>query len=167
MNVGRPLHVGESAGPQAECGTNPPHRILVVDDDISIRELSTMVLSTSGYQVDTAEDGVAGWNALHARSYALLITDNRMPKVSGIELVKRMRSAGMPLPVILASGAMPDAELNRHPWLQLAATLLKPFSGDELLGTVQKVLHAADGRGEQIEPMPLGRSQRSADASWV
>jgi DNA-binding response OmpR family regulator len=48
----------------------------------------------------------------------------------------------MVLPVILASGALPTEELNRHRWLQLAATLLKPFTIAELLSTVRKVLRA-------------------------
>src|SRR5947209_6247180 len=106
---------------------NRSNRILLVDDDILIREPSAKALAASGYQVDTAEDGACGWKALHARSYDLLITDNSMPKVSGLELVKKLRSAHMTLPVVLASGAIPTEELKRNPWLQLAATLLKPF----------------------------------------
>jgi len=128
----------------APCQANPSNRILVVDDDISIRELSAAVLTASGFQVDTAEDGVAGWEALHASSYDLLITDHRMPKVTGVELVEKLRSARMTLPVVLVSGAMPTEAMNPNPSLQLAATLLKPFTMDELLGTVEKVLHAAE-----------------------
>jgi two-component system sensor histidine kinase and response regulator WspE len=116
----------------------------VVDDDISIRELSAAVLMPSGYQVDTAEDGAAGWEALHGNNYDLLITDHNMPRVSGVELVKKLRSARMALPVVLTSGALPTEELSRNPSLQLAATLLKPFSPDELLGTVIQVLRGSD-----------------------
>ena len=61
---------------------------------------------------------------------------------------------------------MPE-ELNRHPWLQLAATLLKPFTGDELLGTVKKVLRAIGSARGQIEPLPVWRSQPAADALWL
>ena len=161
-NIGT-LHVGEPTHAQARCGANPP-RILVVDDDFSIRELGAVVLSASGYQVDTAEDGEAGWEALQTSSYDLLITDNTMPKVSGVELVKNMRSARMTLPVVLASGAIPSEALNRDPSLQIAATLLKPFTGDALLGTVKKVLQATDSAREQMEPMPIWQSQPSTDA---
>jgi len=131
---------GGSAGVQARCQAVPFNRILVVDDDTDLRLLSAEVLSRSGYRVDTAEDGAAGWEALHGNNYDLLITDHNMPKVSGIELVKKVRSARMALPVILASGALPTEELNRHPWLQLAATLVKPFSSGQLLETVKEVL---------------------------
>lgn len=112
--------------------------------------------------MDAAEVGAAAWQALNIDSYDLLITDNKMPKLSGVELVKKVRSARMALPVILASGIMPTEELNRHPWLQLAATLLKPFTGEELLGTVKEVLRATDGPREQIAPPPIWEGQPSA-----
>jgi DNA-binding response OmpR family regulator len=140
MKANQTLTAWEEAIAHLQPQTNAPHRILVVEDDSDIRQLSTEVLIRSGYQVDTAEDGAAGWEALHGNHYDLLITDNNMPKVSGVELVKKVRSARMALPVILASGAMPTEELNRHPWLQPVATLAKPFSCGQLLETVNEVL---------------------------
>ena len=145
---------------------SPASHILVIDDDIDVRLLNAALLFRSGYQVDTAEDGEIGWEALKAKNYDLLITDNQMPKVSGIELIKKLRLAHMALPVILASGAMPE-EVKRLPWLQLAATLLKPFSADEFLGTVKKVLRATPSAHEQFEPLPVWRSQPPANALWV
>src|SRR5579872_6858146 len=136
MNEYKTSRVAEPAGVPSQGGTHPTQRILVVDDDIFVRQTSADVLTLSGYQVDMAEDGEAGWEALHATPYDLLITDNNMPKVSGVELVQKVRSARMALPVILASGSLPPEDLN----LQLDAMLQKPFSGDELLGTVKKVL---------------------------
>jgi DNA-binding response OmpR family regulator len=144
MKENRTPQAGAPPSARTQGQANPSNRILVVDDDISIRELSAEVLTASGYQVETAEDGVAGWEALHASSYDLLITDHRMPKVTGVELVKKLRFARMTLPVVLASGAIPTDALDRNPSLQLAATLLKPFTMDELLGTVKKVLRAAE-----------------------
>jgi DNA-binding response OmpR family regulator len=155
------LQTGESARAPNQSKANLSNRILVVDDDISIRELSTAVLIASGFQVDTAEDGVAGWEALHASSYDLLITDHNMPKVSGVELVKKLRSARMTLPVVLASGAIPTDELNRNPALRLAATLLKPFTVEELLGTVKKVLRASGGRPQPHRLFPSNDRGRS------
>jgi DNA-binding response OmpR family regulator len=119
-----------------------PQRILVVDDDKDICQLCSDILINSGYRVDMAENGEAGWQMLHGTrhdpdSYQLLITDNNMPRLSGIELIKKLRLASMALPVILASGTAPlDSE-----WLRLAAILLKPFSVDQLVDTVRVVLH--------------------------
>jgi len=149
------LQTAESARAPTQSKAHPSNRILVVDDDISIRKLSTQVLTAFGFQVETAEDGVAGWEALHASRYDLLITDHNMPKVTGVELVKKLRFARMTLPVVLASGAIPTEELDRNPSLQLAATLLKPFTMDELLGTVKKVLRAAKGASSHADYSPV------------
>jgi DNA-binding response OmpR family regulator len=138
------LKTGESVNARTQGDAKPSNRILVIDDDTCIREISAEALTSSGYQVDTAEDGARGWEALHASSYDLLITDNNMPKVSGVELVKKLRSARMTLPVVLVSGAIPTEEMNRNPWLQPAATLLKPFTMDELLRTVEGILRTAE-----------------------
>jgi DNA-binding response OmpR family regulator len=135
----------DPAGPAPTRSQKHPSRhILVADDDSAIRQVAVEALLRNGYRADAAKDGAAAWEALHANSYDLLITDNKMPKLSGVELVKKLRSAGMTLPVILASGGSPTEELDRNPWLQLAATLEKPFSSGQLLETVSKVLLAAD-----------------------
>ncbi|MBC8094586.1 MAG: response regulator [Akkermansiaceae bacterium] len=120
---------------------NLPPRILVVDDDTAIRELYAEALKRQGYKVDTAEDGDAGWAVLQAAhhnsdNYALLITDNNMPKLTGIELVRKLRAAQIGVPIILASGTAP---LNTDR-LHLAAVLEKPFSTDTLVQTVKSIL---------------------------
>jgi DNA-binding response OmpR family regulator len=145
MNDNEILPTEESVSAPTQGQANPSNRILLVDDDISIRQISAEVLTAFGYQVDTVEDGVAGWDALRASRYDLLITDHKMPKISGIELVKKLRSARVTLPVVLVSAIIPTDELTRNPSLQLAATLPKPFSAEELLRTVKKVLGAAEG----------------------
>ena len=117
-----------------------PPRILVVDDDRSVRQLCADALIGSGYRVDTVEDAIDGWQALQACNYSLLLTDNKMPMVSGIELIAKLRSARMDLPVVLVSGAIPTEEIHRNPSLQLAATLQKPFTIAELFDTVEQVL---------------------------
>lgn len=134
---------------QAETASTPgpthlPRRILVVDDDRGIRQLGSEVLIRHGYQVDAARDNTAGWNALQAHTYDLLIADLDMPRMSGLKLVKQMRAARMALPVILASGTMTPQELNRNPWLQLSGALLKPFSSAQLLQTVKAALPAPE-----------------------
>jgi DNA-binding response OmpR family regulator len=161
MHRNEVLQTGESLGAPTQGSPGPRNRILVVDDDRLIRLLSAAVLVHSGYQVDTAEDGEAGWEALQAKSYDLLITDNNMPKVSGLELVEKLRSKNTALPVILVSGAIPTEELNRHPWLQLDATLLKPFTDDGLLGTVKRVLRETNNpRKEMRRYLPPRKVRR-------
>jgi DNA-binding response OmpR family regulator len=124
--------------------TNPPDHILVVEDDFFFRRLNTKVLMRAGYDVDAATDGAAAWQALSTDGYDLLITDHQMPKMSGMELLKKLRDARMAMPVILATGTLPREEFTRYPWLQSAATLLKPYTGEEILRLVKKVLREAD-----------------------
>jgi DNA-binding response OmpR family regulator len=142
--IGRKLaHDAQSDCAPTQAQTNPPNRILFVDDNLNVREAAAKVLIDCGYHVDAAEDGEAAWKALHATNYDLLITDQIMPKLSGVELVKKVRAAQMKLPVVLVSATLPTEELDLHPWLHLAATLMKPFTIDELLETVERALSAA------------------------
>jgi CheY-like chemotaxis protein len=122
----------------------PSHRILVVDDESTLRRLMTTVLIASGYQVESAEDGAVAWEALQAKPYDLLITDYNMPKISGVELVKNLRSARMALPVVMVAGILPEDELAQDPSLQFAAMLSKPFTLSVLLDTVKNVLQLAE-----------------------
>jgi DNA-binding response OmpR family regulator len=150
------------ASPSVQAQTNLPARILVVEDNRDIRCLSAEMLSRHGYEVDTAKDGAAAWEALMADEHDLMITDNNMPNVSGVELLKKLHAARMALPVIMATGTLPTEEFTRYPWLQLTAILLKPYSSDELLGTVREVLRVTDTAGGQVESLPDWRSQPSA-----
>ena len=129
----------------------PPHTILLVDDELHARELHAEVLIQAGYDVNTAKDGADAWNALKIVSYDLLITDNKMPRVTGMELIKKLRSEDMMLPVILASGTVPAEEMKRHPWMLLDATLTKPFTIEQLLEVVKQVLRSADNARVRVE----------------
>ncbi len=146
--------------------TRPLHRILVVDDDDFVRQLNTRVLVKSGYNVDAAEDGAVAWDTLQLNGYDLLVTDNKMPKVTGVELLQKLHAARIFLPVIMATGTLPDEEFARSPWLQPAATLLKPYSNAELLATVEDVLCATTEARVQIEPSLAGSPCQSSADGW-
>lgn len=124
--------------------TRPVRRILVVDDDSDIRKLVSVVLKQSGYEVETAADGLAAWEALNTECYDLLLTDQNMPRMTGVELIKKLRAVLNLMPVILVSGMMPTEEMSKHPWLQIEAVMFKPYGGDELLATVNEILFRHD-----------------------
>ena len=121
-----------------------PRRILLVDDERHIQRINLEGLTHAGYQVDIADSGVSAWKALTTNSYDLMITDNTMPRVSGMDLIKHMRSEGITLPVILASGTARMDELDRFPWMAVSALLPKPYSIGQLLKVVDSVLHTTD-----------------------
>jgi CheY-like chemotaxis protein len=142
---------GAPASAPIECQPNSRQRILVVEDDAAIRRINTEVLTYSGYQVDAAEDGAAAWDAVQLNNYDLIVTDNDMPKVTGIELIQKLQDARMDLPVVMATGAMPDEPL-RYTSLQPAIILLKPYTFDELLEAVKTVLCACKEGCEAMVP---------------
>ena len=142
MEHNRTAPVGGTRSTHIRDGTSPPHRILVVDDDDCFRHLNTEVLIHYGYYVDAVENGEAAWNRLQLYHYDLLVTDNNMPKVSGVELLRKLRDASRNMLVIMATGTSPEPEFIRQPWLKPAAIILKPFTSAELVRTVKTVLNA-------------------------
>jgi DNA-binding response OmpR family regulator len=126
----------------------------MVDDEPLIREINTDLLIAAGYQVDAVADGAAAWDTLQLNKYDLIITDNTMPRMTGIEMIEKLRSAGMALPVIMATAELPMHEFARKPWLKPDAMLPRPFPNDDLLAAVKKVLRADDGNdGHKKTPL--------------
>src|SRR5689334_14930769 len=114
-----------------------PGRILVVEDDASLRELLRLHLSNAGYEVVLAEDAIAAAPALlkRGRELDLAIIDVELPYLSGIELVAAMvADSTLPaIPAILLTG-----ERHRYRAAEAlgVACLAKPFRVDELLALV-------------------------------
>src|ERR1700690_4133599 len=106
-------------------------RILVVEDEPDICRLNVDMLIWSGYEVDSAADGAVAWELLQQKHYDLLITDNEMPKMSGVQLLTKMHAAHMTLPVVMATGGLPD--FTSRPWIRPNAVLCKPYTFWELL----------------------------------
>lgn len=152
--------VRKSATVQRE--PNPPHRILVVDDERDIRRVIVHAPMGSGYYVDAAEDGAAAWEALQIKAFNLLITDHNIPRLTGVELVRKLRSARMALPVILVTGQLPAEVVVQNPLFQLAALLPKPFYLRQLSETVRAVLQATGSIPRQLELLPVWPGQSSA-----
>ena len=121
------------------------HQILLVEDDRAILQFSTLVLVHAGYQVKAVGGTLAAWEALQSGSYDLLITDNQMPGLSGLELLSKLRSAQWALPVVVASGGIVAEELAQDQRLQPALALPKPFTSGQLLETVAAALHQTVG----------------------
>ena len=153
MKTNEILQTGAVAGAAFKIQTSPIHRILVVDGDPYICHLNAEVLIRQGYEVNAVEDGATAWEELQASSYNLLIADQKIPKVSGVELLKKIHAARMALPVIVATKTLPTRKFSQLPWLQPATILRKPYTFEGLLGTVKNVLCAtAIVRGEIAPP---------------
>lgn len=79
--------------------------VLVVDDSVTVRELERKMLESAGYSVDIAVDGMEGWNSVRLGEYDLVISDVDMPRMNGIEFVRRIRADARlkSLPVVIVS----------------------------------------------------------------
>ncbi|HEC19263.1 MAG TPA: hybrid sensor histidine kinase/response regulator [Gammaproteobacteria bacterium] len=80
-------------------------RVLIVDDSLTVREVERDLLESYGYVVETAVDGVDGWNALRSGDYQLVVSDVDMPRMNGIELVRAIKQDPQlrSLPVMIVS----------------------------------------------------------------
>ena len=115
-------------------------RILVIDDDLSLREMLEMMLRGAGHQVGLAENGLTGLIAAEKGQIDLIISDLKMPGLSGLDLLKRLRAAGQTTPLILVSAfAQPDmaVEAMRGGAYDF---IPKPFKPQDLLAVVDSAL---------------------------
>ncbi len=128
-------------------------RILLADDDGPIRRIISWGLRREGYQVETAEDGADAWVALKDREFDLLVTDNHMPKMSGIQLLRLIRTARMVIPVVMITGYFSPDQFGRDPALLPTAVLQKPFEITELLATIRSIEDSiSEGRPKTALP---------------
>ncbi len=127
---------------RATAGSTPAATILYAEDDPDLRPLSALFLARAGFRVTPVCDGREAWEKLHAERYDLLVTDNDMPRLTGLELVRKARCEGMGIPVILAS-----SPANGGPeWLRINAQVPKPFMPGELVVAARRVLAGASCR---------------------
>jgi CheY-like chemotaxis protein len=119
----------------------PTYRILIVDDEDNDRDLNSRILNRAGYEVVGAVDGDAAWEAIQTQHFDLMITDYLMPKVTGVELVNKLRNTGTKLEVVFLTGEFPGDQFNRFPWLGSVVILTKPVPSGQLLSVVEKILN--------------------------
>ncbi|MCC7383617.1 MAG: response regulator transcription factor [Deltaproteobacteria bacterium] len=103
-------------------------RLLLIDDDRALLDVLSLAFEDAGYEVEVAVDGLAGWTAIHARSFALVVSDVNMPGLDGFALTRRLRESGSRLPIILLTSR--DNEIDEALGLELGADdyVSKPFS---------------------------------------
>ena len=115
-------------------------RILIAEDDSVLADGLTRSLRQSGYAVDHVKDGQSADLALSAQSFDLLILDLGLPKMNGMEVLKRLRARNSMLPVLILTAA--DSTEERVRGLDTGADdyMVKPFSPGELVARIRTVL---------------------------
>lgn len=126
-------------------------RVLVAEDDEGLRSVLERGLRENGYAVDTTADGEQALRYLDTYEYEVAILDWRMPKLSGLEVIRRLRLRGSALPVLMLTAR--DAASDRVAGLDEGADdyLVKPFDFSELLARVR----ALQRRGEAMQSLVI------------
>lgn len=113
--------------------------ILVIDDEVEMRQVIARALQGAGHTVHEAADGCSGLELFRDVHPALVIADIVMPEMEGIETIRRLRRDGSGVPIVAISGNNP-LYLHFATELGAAAALPKPFAVGELLTTVTALL---------------------------
>ena len=126
-------------------------RILLIEDDPKIAELVTLGLTEAGYQVDHAVDGVEGLERTRMDAYGAAIVDVMLPKLDGLELIGKLRSAGVKLPVLVLSARRSVEDRVRGLQTGCDDYLTKPFELAELLARVQALLRRSADEAPKLQ----------------
>ena len=125
-------------------------RILLVEDDPQLGDGLMVGLRQTGFAVDWVKDGLAADLALSTESYGLVVLDLGLPKLGGMELLRRLRSRGQDLPVLILTAR--DGLADKIAGLDGGADdyLVKPIDLDELAARVRAISRRAAGRAMPV-----------------
>lgn len=124
--------------------------ILLVEDEVKLARFVELELSSDGYQVSVAYDGMAGLSMARETSFDLAILDWMLPGLTGVELCRRLRATGSKIPIILLTAR--DEVSDRVQGLDAGADdyMVKPFSIEELLARIRAHLRRTEEVNEDV-----------------
>lgn len=130
-------------------------RILVVDDDRSVRDSLRRSLQYNGYTVEMASDGAEALARVHDVNPDLIIMDVMMPRLGGLDATRALRSAGNDIPILVLTAR--DAVTDRVEGLDAGADdyLTKPFALDELLARIRALLRRVTPSSDDPDDLPV------------
>ncbi|MDF3932542.1 response regulator [Pseudomonas citronellolis] len=125
-------------------------RLLLVEDDTALGEGVRTGLRQEGYTLDWLQDGVSALHALLHESFDLVILDLGLPRLDGVEVLRRLRASGSTVPVLILTAR--DATGERIAGLDAGADdyLVKPFDLDELKARLRALLRRSAGRAKLL-----------------
>jgi DNA-binding response OmpR family regulator len=133
------------------------HRILVVEDEPSMRIGLKDNLEFEGYEVEFADDGESGYKKIMTQKFDLILLDVMLPKMNGFDVCKKVRAEGVKIPIILLTAK--GEEIDKVLGLELGADdyVTKPFGLRELLARIKAVIRrSAESLPDQIEEAEIG-----------
>jgi two-component system chemotaxis response regulator CheY len=116
--------------------------ILAVDDSASIRQMVSFTLKSSGYEVIEAVDGMDGLDKAKAKTVNLILSDQNMPRMDGLTLIKSLRALPQykTVPILMLTTESSDAMKQQGRAAGATGWLVKPFDPQKLIEVVKKVI---------------------------
>ncbi len=138
------LQAGSSSDSASPSGSG--RRVLVVDDEVAVREVLSLLLDSAGFRVVTAADGAEALRRLGEEGvvYDLVITDILMRELDGAGLIRGMREADLRVPVVVIGAAITPGQKKELLAEGAVAVISKPFSQAEIFAVVRETIMAAD-----------------------
>jgi len=112
-------------------------RILIADDEEVVRTLLVEALKVYEYEIDVVENGAEAISQIEKRSYDLIISDYMMPRMNGLELIRRVKSEYSSVPILMVTGNGPVNDLLKS---GATACIMKPFNLLEVQNMVKTIL---------------------------
>jgi len=116
--------------------------VLAVDDSASIRQMVAFTLKSAGYEVGEAVDGQDGLDKAKAKTYNLILSDQNMPRMDGLTLIKSLRALPQykTVPILMLTTESSDAMKQQGRAAGATGWLVKPFDPQKLVEVVKKVI---------------------------
>ena len=116
--------------------------ILAVDDSASMRQMVMFTLKNAGYQVVEAVDGMDAWNKAGQQVFDLVLTDQNMPRLDGIELTRKLRETSQfrTTPILILTTESSDQMKQAGRRAGATGWLVKPFDANKLIEVIQQVI---------------------------
>jgi two-component system OmpR family response regulator len=134
----------------------PGHHILVVDDEVGIRELICDALSMSEFQTQTASDGLEALTRIRRERFDLIILDINLPKLDGLSLLEKIRKEGSQVPVLILSARRDRNDITTGLKNGADDYLTKPFGIEELVLRVKAILRRSNSEANPKNELTCG-----------
>ena len=146
--------------------SDAPYKILVVDDEASLREMLVILLEREGYLLTEAETGRQAYEKIREEEFDLIVSDIRMPDMTGIELLRRLREEECGIPLLMITAFSSTEEAVEAMKLGAYDYITKPFKNDEIRLVIKNALERQQLQAEnQRLRQQLG--ERSSFSSLV
>jgi CheY-like chemotaxis protein len=131
---------------EGEIARGNAERVLLIDDEDSVVDIASSMLERSGYKVQAFTDSVAALEYFrgHPDEIDVVVTDQTMPNLTGLELAKQIKATRPGIPVILCTGYSKVVSPERARQEGLSDYIFKPYSADDLARALNQVLHPVD-----------------------